>query len=52
MRDYKVNKDGRITIPHTLRKKYRINKGTKVIFKNEEGLLKIIVKREKSHNNI
>ncbi|MBM4171645.1 MAG: AbrB/MazE/SpoVT family DNA-binding domain-containing protein [Ignavibacteria bacterium] len=48
MRDYKVNKDGKITIPKSIRAIYGVKKGTKVLFNDKNEFLKIIVVKEKN----
>ena len=42
MREHIVNKNLMITIPHHLRKKFRIEKGTKVYFIAERDGIKIL----------
>lgn len=42
MREYIVNKNQRITIPHQLRKNYGIEKGMKVWFVEETNGIKVI----------
>lgn len=41
MREYIVNRNLKITIPHNLRKKFGIKKGTKVYFIDEKDGIKI-----------
>lgn len=53
MREYKVNKNDRVTIPHQLWKKFGIEKGTKVYFTEERDGIKIIpITFEVIHSNI
>jgi AbrB family looped-hinge helix DNA binding protein len=42
MREYIVNKNLRITIPHNLRKNFGISKGTKVYFVEEMDGIKVL----------
>lgn len=42
MREHRVNKNLKITIPHLLRKKFGIEKGTRVYFVEENDGIKIL----------